>query len=112
MINCPHCGKDNQDGTSFCRACGKPTGALNQQPAMPTRMLDPGTVAVPTAPETGAVYLSPQNSQPQQPYVIQNTPVVAVPQRRKRRIWPVLLVSFLLIMTAIVVVGVVLVRKA
>src|SRR3954452_18810268 len=97
MITCPHCGKENKDGTSFCRACGKPTSAFNQQPAMPTRMLDPGTMPVPTAAETSAVYLSPQNPEPPPPHFVQNAPVIAPPQRRRRRIWPVLLVMFLVI---------------
>jgi len=112
MINCPHCGKDNKDGTSFCRGCGKPTGALNQQPAAATRMLDPGTMPVPRPAETQSVNPPPQYQNPSQQPVVQYQPVAAAPQKRKRRIWPVLLISFLLIVAAIVVVGVVLVRKA
>jgi hypothetical protein len=67
---------------------------------------------VPQASETQSVIPPPPQYLNVPPPPVQYVPVAAVTQKRKRRIWPFLLVSFLLIVTVIVVIGVILVRKA
>ena len=101
MNNCPQCGKENPGGNSFCRFCGRPMGTVPQEAPMTqpiNQMTEPSV-------------LPPQYSTPD--FVPQNNPqpVQAMPKKKRSRVLPAILVTLLAIFIAVVVCGVLLVRK-